>query len=148
MPEVMRAIAARLREFVGNRRRAPRHRARLLFSVSLLDVKATTDKASPPQKRRAPAVEGYTRDLSATGLALIVPAIRVGDRYLSGEGNILSIKLELPAGPVQAQAAPVRYEQLGEENEEKGFLIGAHITEMSESDRARYTEYLVGFKGR
>ena len=147
MPEVMRAIAARLREFVGNRRRAPRYRARLLFSVSLLD-KATADKSSPPQKRRAPAVEGYTRDLSATGLALIVPAIRVGDRYLSGEGNILSIKLELPAGPVQIQAAPVRYEQLGEDSEEKGFLIGTHITEMSESDRTRYTEYLLEFKRR
>ena len=37
MPERLRTIANRLRELLGNRRRAPRHRVRLSVFVSLLD---------------------------------------------------------------------------------------------------------------
>src|SRR5215203_306247 len=37
MPERLRTIASRLREFVGNRRRAPRRYVRLAVFVSLLD---------------------------------------------------------------------------------------------------------------
>jgi hypothetical protein len=92
-------------------------------------------------------LEGHTLDVSATGLALIVPAIRIGERYLTGEDRRLHVKLELPSGPVEMIMAPVRYEGLEEDQMESGYLIGARIIEMSDTDRAHYKDYLVRLHG-
>lgn len=138
MPELMRSIANRLREMVGNRRRAPRHPARAVVVVSLV-VARTAGARTPPN---LPTIAGHTRDMSATGLALIVPAIRIGERYLTGEDHLLNVTLKLPGGAVQLQAAPVRYEQLAEDDADIGYLIGVHIKEMSDRDRTLFTEYL------
>jgi hypothetical protein len=89
-----------------------------------------------------PALAGYTRDISATGLALIVPAIRIGEHYLAGEERRLRVVLELPSGPIDLVATPVRYEPIDEDENEQGFLIGARITEISSQDRERLTSYL------
>ena len=128
MPELLREIAGRLREFVGNRRHAPRYAARFPVAVA------------PPF-----ALEGHTRDLSANGLAVILPAIRVGGRYLAGENATLRLTLKLPEGTIQLQAVPVRYEKL--EGEKAGYLIGLKITELDEGDRALYAEHLRTLKG-
>lgn len=136
MPELMREIANRLREFVGNRRRATRHTARLDAAVSLLDTKALAHPS---------ALEGHTRDLSGGGLALVLPAIRIGDRYLTGASHTLRITLKLPSGPVQLYGSPMSYERL-ESNESAtagaGYLVGIQIKEMSDSDRTLFDEYL------
>jgi hypothetical protein len=139
MPELVRSIIARLRGAVGNRRRARRYRVRMTVSISLVGVKQVAESAVA---RRPPKIEGYTRDLSATGLALIVPTIRVGEYYLTGEGRRLLVTLEHPTGPISIHATPVRYEQLDEGDTETGYIIGAHITEMSDDDRARFNAYL------
>ena len=139
MPELLRTIAIRLREVFGNRRRAPRYKIQLAVAVSLLDSRARTHPAS---------LEGYTRDISATGLALILPAIRIGDRYLTGGSHMLRIMLKLPGGPVQLHGLPVRYEQLEEGETQTGYLIGLEIKEMSEQDRALFDQYLRTLKRR
>lgn len=139
MPELMRSIITRLRSVVGNRRRARRVRARLRFSVSLLDVKTVAESAIP---RRLPQLEGYTRDLSETGLALVVPTIRIGDHYLTGADRRLLVTLHHPSGPMALQVVPVRYEQLDEDDTERGYLIGVRIEEFSDTDRARFIAYL------
>jgi hypothetical protein len=139
MPELARSIAARLRRFIGDRRRAERCRLQLPFALFLL---ADRPSSSATQTH---SIEGHTLDVSATGLALIVPAIRIGDHYLAGEGRVLRIDLELPVGPIVIQATSVRYERLDEDENEKGYLIGVNISAMSDSDRARYHEYLGGF---
>jgi hypothetical protein len=138
MPELLRSIIARLRSMAGNRRRARRYRVRLSVTISLLDVKSSAERAV---SRRPPKIEGYTRDLSATGLALIVPTIRAGEHYLTGEGRRLLVTLDHPGGPLQLHVVPVRYEQI-EGDAETGYLIGTHITEMSDADRARFNAYL------
>ena len=112
---------------------------RLPLSLSLLNVKSSAERAVA---RRPAQVEGYTRDLSATGLALVVPTIRAGDHYLTGEGRSLLVTLEHPKGPLTLKVSPVRYEQLDESETERGYLIGVRITEMSDADRARYDAYL------
>jgi PilZ domain len=139
MPELMRAIVARLHKFVGDRRRAPRYRMRLPFTLSLPDARSNRGGA-----RSAPVIEGFTRDVSETGLALILPAIRIGEHYLTGSGSSLHLTLEFPTGPLQMVVTPVRYERLDENETEKGYLIGVSITEMSDPDRARFNE---GMKG-
>ena len=47
--------------------------------------------------RRLPTLNGHTLDVSTTGLALIVPAIRIGEHYLAGADRKLHVKLELPS---------------------------------------------------
>jgi len=138
MPELARRIAARLRKFIGDRRRAERCSVQLRFAVSLLDHRSAGNAT------QTHSLDGHTLDISMTGLALIVPAIRIGDQYLAGEGRVLRIDLELPVGPVAIQATPVRYERLDEDESEKGYLIGVNITAMSDPDRARYNEYIGG----
>jgi len=81
-------------------------------------------------------------DLSTNGIALIVPAIRVGEHYLVGDDRRLHVKLELPGGPVELNVVPVRYESLEEDPNESGYLIGAHITEINEPDRSRFAEHV------
>lgn len=118
------------------RRRATRHRAqraaRLLFTLRMAD---------PTQPR--PALIGYTRDISETGLSLVVPIVHSTDREFYGKYDILRITLSLPTGNVEVQAEPVRYQWLDESDPGKGYLIGARITGMD--DRARLDQYLGTF---
>lgn len=137
MPELMRSIAARLRRFVGDRRRAKRYKTRLLVNVSLPGAKTGNSST-----RRVPSLQGHTRDISTSGIAVIVPSIRIGGHYLTGEDRTLRLTLALPAGPTEVQVVPVRYERLEEDPTEEGYLIGARITEMSDNDRGRYLAYI------
>ncbi len=83
-------------------------------------------------------------DVSATGLALVVPTILLGEHHLIGENRRLKVELELPQGPVTMQLLPLRYESLEEHKTETGYLIGAKIVEISEPDRERFTNYVSG----
>jgi hypothetical protein len=135
MPELIRTIASRLRELMGNRRRAPRHRVRLSVFVALLD-NATGATAG---------VAGHTRDVSAGGLAVILPAIRVGGRYLAGDGVTLRLTLKLPDASARLYGTPVRYERLEEDGQtDAGFLVGIRLNE--DGDRALLSEYLKTLK--
>ena len=134
MSELPRRIVSRLRRFVGNRRHSKRVRARLSFTLSLSDPRLSTNG-----HRRLPSLDGYTLDVSSTGLALVVSAIRIGEHYLAGDDRKLHIKLELPAGSVEMRVRTVRYESL---EDGSGYLIGARILEMSASDRASFDKYV------
>ena len=141
MPELIRSIASRLRELVGNRRRAPRYATHLevglALSVSISNTKSGTRDESQPLK-----LAGYTRDISATGLALVMPAIRIGGQYITGENRTLEIMVKLPSGAIKVRATPVRYSPLDEEGADTGYLIGAQIVHMNDEDRARFDAYL------
>ena len=137
MSELPRRIVSRLRRFIGNRRRCKRVQARLTFTLSLSDPRVNSNGA-----RRLPTLGGHTLDISTTGLALIVPAIRIGEHYLAGADRKLHVKLELPSGPVEMKVATVRYESLEDSHEETGYLIGARILEMSDADRASFVDYV------
>ncbi|MGH9928370.1 MAG: hypothetical protein ACREA9_03970, partial [Pyrinomonadaceae bacterium] len=75
-------------------------------------------------------------------LALIVPQITLGEHHLVGENRCLNVKLHLPDGPVEMQAAPVRYERLEEREHETGYLIAVKIVHMPDTDRARFAAYV------
>ena len=134
MSELPRRIVSQLRRFIGNRRHSKRVRARLRFTLSLSDPRVNTNGA-----RRLPTLDGHTLDVSTTGLALVVPAIRIGEHYLAGNDRRLHIQLELPNGPVEMKVVTVRYESLEDEG---GYLIGARIVEVSDSDRASFEKYV------
>ena len=125
---------SRLRRFIGNRRGSKRVRTRLTFTLSLSDPRVSTNGA-----RRLPSLDGHTLDVSMTGLALVVPAIRIGEHYLAGADRKLHLKLELPSGPVEMKVASARSESL---EDDTGYLIGARIMEMSDADRAEFQKYV------
>src|SRR6185295_10024865 len=102
MSELPRRIVSRLRRFIGNRRASRRVRTRLNFTLNLSDPRVSSNGA-----RRLRKLDGHTLDVSSTGLALIVPAIRIGEHYLAGGERKLQVKLELPAGPVEMKVASV-----------------------------------------
>ncbi len=136
MPELLRTIASRLRELMSNRRRAPRYRVRLSVFVSVLD---SAQGAAPA------GVAGHTRDVSDGGLAVVLPAIRVGDRYLAGDGTMLRLTLKLPDASARLYGTTVRYERLeGDGQTDAGFLVGIHLNE--DGDRALLAEYLKSLK--
>ena len=135
MSERMRSIVTRLRAYFADRRSAPRRPLRLPCTVVFYDPKHPD--AAPP---RGPRLEAHTRDLSLTGLALIIPAIRIGERYLTDAP--LRILIDHPSGALQLVAQPVRYEQLPPDAGERGYLLGLRITTMTDADRARFEEHL------
>lgn len=141
MPELIRLIANRLREYMGNRRRAPRYRIKLEVDLAL--------RGSPPTARTGAErsgqqlkLSGYTRDVSVNGLALIVPAVRIGGEYIMGSNRPLEIMLKLPTGIVTIQGTPVRYSPLDDDAKDSGYLIGVRIDRMNEVNRAKFDAYL------
>lgn len=143
MSELPRRIVSHLRRFIGNRRGHKRVRARLNFTLSLSDPRISSNGS-----RRLPTLNGHTLDLSMTGLALIVPAIRIGEHYLAGSDRSVYLKLELPGGPIEMKLTTVRYEALEDTDEESGYVIGARITEITHADRASFEKYVAGILSR
>ena len=131
---------ARLRQYVGDRRRSPRRgarfAARLPVSVSPLGDAQIFDRDARH------SLAGLTSDLSARGLTLLLPAMRVGDHYLTDAAGYLGVRVETPSGPVCLLAAPARFEHLTEGDEGYGYLLGVRIVKMGEGDRANYLSYL------
>ena len=137
MSELPRRLVSRLRRFIGNRRRTRRVPVRLKFTLSLSDPRTSSNGS-----RRLPSLQGQTLDISTNGVAMIVPAIRIGEHYLVGQERRLYLKLELPDVAIELGVVPVRYESFDEEAEDTGYLIGARITEISESDQTHLNAYV------
>ena len=125
-------------------RRATRHAAqldaRLFFQLSAREPAATNDNAI--RTPRTLRLVGRTRNISETGIAFIVPTLRIGDEFANVIGSRLLIRLYLPAGHVEIHATPVRYEQLSQSSSERGYLIGVRITEMTDNEWVRMVEYI------
>ncbi len=138
MPELIRSLTTRVRQFFRNRRHAGRRHVRLVIEVAI-----QSPKTGEPL-RNAGVLQGHTRDISPRGLAVIVPAIRIGEHYLTGENRILLITLQLPDITMLVHAAPVRYRRLDDEDGDDAthYLIGARITNISDADRTRLLDFL------
>jgi DNA-binding response OmpR family regulator len=117
------------------RRRAARHKtqraARLMFTAESAAVGS-----------RPAALIGHTHDISTTGLALVVPCVREGDREFYGKTAGLRLTLSLPTVDVEIEATPARYEWLDPEGPGRRFLVGARITGMGAGARAIFEQYL------
>ncbi len=137
MLHLIRSLETNLRTIVRNLRQAPRYGPRLPFTLSMLD-----DGEDGRRRRPAVTLSGITRNISETGMALLVPAIQKGDHHLAARNRRLLIVLELPTGPIRLQAAPIRYERLSRGSREGGYLIGVRVISMSLVDKLRFHRYL------
>ncbi len=137
MLQLIRSIEANVRKLVRSVRHAPRHRPHLPFSLSM------PEQVNGQSTQHAIKVNGFTHNISETGMALIVPGVRKGDYHLAARNRRLLIVLELPTGPIRIQAAPIRYERATmRAGYTSGYLIGVRIVSMSDDHKVRFIRYL------
>lgn len=109
-------------------------------------IKLTFEPDRVTGKLRMPikdlSITGETVDLSSSGIAFIVSAVRLKEYYLVGEGRTLNAELDLPNGKIKFQIIGQRYEQVGEHISVSQYLIGAKITNMTEESREVYQHFL------
>ena len=107
--------------------------AELTANLSILDTEA-------PSSADSLVFLGRTKDLSAGGLAFVLPSIQIDERFC-GEGSRLRLCLYLPTGSVQLEITPVRCEPLNPDNTGKGYFIGAQILSIDDQ-RDVYDSYV------
>jgi len=88
---------------------------------------------------------GQTSDLSAAGLAMVLPATIIDERFCSGS-NRLKLSLHLPDGIVGLEVAPVRCERLTDPYSVRGYLLGTRITNVEQ--RESFERYLDSVSGQ
>ena len=87
-------------------------------------------------------LECRTRDLSESGVGVVVGSIYVGYTCVVDEGRALRLRLALPAGEIEMEATSAHYIRLDSGAGEPVYLIGLRIASMSDEDRALYRDYL------
>lgn len=130
------SLTARLRMYVGNRRAAPRYTTHLEKALTVhiyLSRPGTGGTA-------APRLVGFTRDVSETGLGVVIPDIRLSGRQLVSPDRTLHVLVGIPSGAVAMTASAVRYAEADEGT--GGYLVGLHIAEMEPRDRALYAKFI------
>ncbi len=92
-------------------------------------------------------IMGETKDLSYSGIAFIVTAIRIQENYLVGDGRTLHAELDLPSGKIQMEVVGQRYEQVGQHISTARYLVGAKITRITRENKEAY-EYFLRYGGK
>ena len=117
------------------RRLKVRCEVELLADLSLLDA----DAGEPLHSL---IFMGQTSDLSAAGIAMIIPSTIIDERFCCGEHR-LNLALHLPDGVVGIEVSPVRCERITGINSSHGYLLGTKITNVTHPERfERYIESL------
>ena len=123
--------------YFKDRRRSPRLQVRLAFSLSV--VRQNKVKRLNASDR---TLKGHTRDISANGLALLLPQIQLDGYHLAAEDREMRVLLELAGGVVTMIVVPKRYEKLERSELGCNYLIGARIVRIDEEDKARYQDFM------
>jgi len=143
MPELIRSVVSRMRAYIKDRRRSPRLRVRLLFSVSV--CRSPNGNGS----HRERVLKGHTQDIGVNGLALNVPQVHLDGHHLAAGERELQLRLELPGGPISMLVIPRRYERLEESELGCNYLIGTQISQIDDEDRRRYLSFIAqGLEGK
>lgn len=132
------SIGKSFRAIFRERRRFARKSAACAVRLPV-GVSMPNERLDPEADDYPEPIMGHTRDLSETGLSLVLPAAQLGDVDIRVEGAPMRVVLSLPTGVVILQAATVRSESLSPEGH---VFVGARIVKMYDYDRRRYEAYL------
>jgi c-di-GMP-binding flagellar brake protein YcgR len=138
MASLIRFVGNKINAIAGAHFCAPRRRAELRLKVAMVEA------GSRSRRSCTTTFHGYTRDISATGVAILLPIARISDELLNQSQRSLRIVLELATGAIEADAALVRYEPalVNDGRTKMGCLIGAQILKMRADDRERFDQHL------
>jgi len=142
---MIRRLIARFNRSIAERVVSIRYRREVPIKLSFEPSSKTGKSDAPP---KVFYVTGETTDLSSTGIAFVVPSIRVKENYLVGEGRVLDAELDLPNGKVSMKIVGHRYERVGEHISTARYLIGASIDFMTDENREAYNDFLRSNSGR
>jgi hypothetical protein len=137
-----RSIVHHLYASLFNRIRIRRDGMQLPLNVSIFETNVRRAQSS------SMTMPGYLNDISKTGLSVIIPAVRFGDRYPVGDNYTLRIKIQLPNKLISIAATPIRYNKLDGTEDENRYMIGARIAEIDASDRKHLVRYIKQVKKR
>lgn len=107
--------------------------AELTANLTILDSDATPSIASL-------VFLGRTKDLSAGGLAFMLPSLQIDERFCA-ETSRVGLRVFLPTGSVYLEVMPVRCEPLNPDNVARGYFIAAQILSIDDQ-RDMYDSYL------
>ena len=136
---MLRKLIAKFYRTTAERRAAPRYGFQAPVKIWIEAVGKTGRLKTPVEPIY---IYGQTKDLSASGIAFLVPSIRIRESYLVGENNIVNAEVDLPNGTVRMRISGRRYEQIGEHLSVSRYLIGAGVLEISEESREIYEQFL------
>jgi hypothetical protein len=118
----------------GERRLSPRY---LVPDAELIVVGvAVMDTEGRPR-----SLTGRVRDLSASGLSLLLPTEQACDE-LTERGRPLAVVLTLPAGTIKLRAEVAHCSARIARGLLAGYLVGVCITEINSEDRELLVEYV------
>ena len=83
---------------------------------------------------------GRTRNLSETGLAMVVSARNI-DRYLKAKDPTIDLELQMPDGSIALQATPIYFKKTVA-GSGATYLIGARFIHAKSQDRDRLNTFL------
>lgn len=137
----LKGFFSHLRRHTAERRAAPRYTTHLSEALVVYLYHAeqkTREGSSEPE----PRLIGYTRDVSETGLGVVLSSLRLAGLDITHGERKLRALVGIPSSPVGMQVMVVRHVELEPDGADSGFLVGVRITEMHPADRTRYLKYL------
>lgn len=141
MTPMITLLGERMRALLVERRRFARRKAALPVKLPV-GVSVPNEKLDPEADEYPLPILGQTRDLSETGLSLLLPTLDLGREQINAANFPLRLVLSLPGGIAVVQANAVRADEVLTPEGERGFVVGARITKMNERDRKRYLALL------
>lgn len=139
VPGMIRELITKLNRSLSERMVSSRRRHTAPIKV-WFEPDLKTDKAH--EEAHAACIYGETSDISRTGIAFIVPSIRIKEKYLVGQQRNLNIEIDLPTGKVHMTAIGCRYEKVGIHMSAERFFVGAQILSLSGTDKENYETFL------
>ena len=137
--KMIRKLISRFNKSLTKRVVSARHKSEVPIKI-WLEPDRNTGKLQMSVEHLS--IAGETKDLSKSGIAFVVSAIRLREYYLVGEGRTLNAELDLSGEKVKMQIVAQRYEQVGKDLSESKYLIGATIIKMAQEDRETYEHFL------
>ncbi len=137
--KMIREWFAQFNKSLSERVVASRHKYELPIKLSF-EPDRNTGRLQKPLENLF--ITGETKDLSHTGIAFVVPSIRLKENYLVGEGRALNAEIDLPNGKIKMQIVGQRYEQVGKHISTASYLVGAKILQMTAENRELYQDFL------
>lgn len=93
-------------------------------------------------KESMPILKVKTLKLGKDYISFTTPYIRFDDTYLAGEGRILDVELELPAGKVNLEIIGERYQRIGKRTSLAEYVVEAKIVYINPLEEVIYKNYL------
>ncbi len=140
LPNKLDQLKSKVRDFT-ERRLFPRLEAACEVRVPV-GVSVPNENLNPEAEHYPEPIMGHTRNLSRSGMSIILPSVQLGDDRVDEKDYPLRLVVSLPQGIIIVHARTVRSELSDQPSGERKFLLGVAITKMSDRDRTNYDAFL------